>query len=43
MENIIATLMNDHALQGLLFVVVLFAVFASERLPPVRIPDRSIA
>ncbi|MGE4305194.1 MAG: SLC13 family permease [Novosphingobium sp.] len=37
MENNIATLMNDHALQGLLFVVVLFAVFASERLPPVTV------
>jgi len=37
MEDIVATLMTDRALQGLLFVVVLFAVFASERLPPVTV------
>ena len=37
MEDIVTTLMNDHALEGLLFVVVLFAVFASERLPPVTV------
>lgn len=37
MDDIVTKLMNDYALQGLLFVVVLFAVFASERLPPVTV------
>lgn len=37
MEGIIPTLMGDRALLGFIFVIVLFAIFASERLPPVTV------
>ncbi|MCC2602368.1 SLC13 family permease [Sphingopyxis yananensis] len=37
MNDIITALMTNDALQGLIFIVVLFVVFAAERLPPVTI------